>query len=164
MVFCLTCDEDNVIRQLPLSLTSLLFGPMICLECSHMTSTNQSQSDVKFVTENGVVAVVVVVAAGTASVYCFDVDTDTHQSRDLVSPYKYFSSNRSIHCPISLSQKYNHFSPFHLFLFQDGQRIPIRQNYHEECEALVNKQANMKLYHSYVYMSMVRMEDKKHFV
>merc|ERR1711862_144283 len=30
----------------------------------------------------------------------------------------------------------------------------IRQNYHEECEALVNKQANMKLYHSYVYMSM----------
>ena len=88
------------------------------------------------------------------------LDTDTHQSRDLVSPYKYFSSNRSIHCPISLSQKYNHFSPFHLFLFQDGQRIPIRQNYHEECEALVNKQANMKLYHSYVYMSMVRKEDK----
>merc|ERR1711942_352141 len=30
----------------------------------------------------------------------------------------------------------------------------IRQNYHEECEALVNKQANMKLYHGYVYMSM----------
>ena len=31
--------------------TSLLFGPMICLECSYMTSTNQSQSDVKFVME-----------------------------------------------------------------------------------------------------------------
>merc|ERR1711942_348439 len=30
----------------------------------------------------------------------------------------------------------------------------IRQNYHEECEALVNKQANMKLYRGYVYISM----------
>merc|ERR1712226_90241 len=30
----------------------------------------------------------------------------------------------------------------------------IRQNYHEECEALVNKQANMQLYTSYVYLSM----------
>jgi ferritin heavy chain len=29
-----------------------------------------------------------------------------------------------------------------------------RQNYHEECEALVNKQINMELYASYVYMSM----------
>ena len=45
------CHDLYVIRNLPLSLTSLLFGPMICLECSHMTSTNQSQSDVKFATE-----------------------------------------------------------------------------------------------------------------
>merc|ERR1712076_281317 len=30
----------------------------------------------------------------------------------------------------------------------------IRQNYHEECEALVNKQVNMELYYSYVYLSM----------
>merc|ERR1711862_369228 len=30
----------------------------------------------------------------------------------------------------------------------------IRQNYAEECEALVNKQAHMKLCHSYLYMSM----------
>merc|ERR1712050_580251 len=30
----------------------------------------------------------------------------------------------------------------------------IRQNYHEECEALVNKQVNMELYASYVYTSM----------
>jgi len=29
-----------------------------------------------------------------------------------------------------------------------------RQNYHEECEAGVNKQINMELYASYVYMSM----------
>merc|ERR1739838_1122181 len=30
----------------------------------------------------------------------------------------------------------------------------IRQNYHEDCEALVNKQINMELYASYVYLSM----------
>ena len=31
----------------------------------------------------------------------------------------------------------------------------IRQNYHEDCEALINKQINMELYASYVYMAMV---------
>lgn len=31
----------------------------------------------------------------------------------------------------------------------------IRQNYHEDCEASINKQINMELYASYVYMSMV---------
>merc|ERR1712066_233141 len=30
----------------------------------------------------------------------------------------------------------------------------IRQNYHEECEALVNRQVNMELYTSYVYLSL----------
>merc|ERR1711890_175839 len=30
----------------------------------------------------------------------------------------------------------------------------IRQNYHEECEALINKQINMEFYASYVYLSM----------
>ena len=30
----------------------------------------------------------------------------------------------------------------------------IRQNYHEECEALVNKQINMELYASYVYIAI----------
>merc|ERR1711872_1131803 len=30
----------------------------------------------------------------------------------------------------------------------------IRQNYHEECEALVNKQINMELYASYVYIAL----------
>jgi len=29
-----------------------------------------------------------------------------------------------------------------------------RQNYHADCEALINKQINMELYASYVYMSM----------
>nr|CAX71539.1 ferritin, heavy polypeptide 1 [Schistosoma japonicum] len=29
-----------------------------------------------------------------------------------------------------------------------------RQNYHEECEAGINKQINMELYASYVYMTM----------
>jgi ferritin heavy chain len=31
----------------------------------------------------------------------------------------------------------------------------IRQNFTEECEALINKQINMELYASYVYLSMV---------
>jgi len=30
----------------------------------------------------------------------------------------------------------------------------VRQNYHEDCEASINKQINMELYASYVYMSM----------
>merc|ERR1712215_524656 len=30
----------------------------------------------------------------------------------------------------------------------------IRQNYHEECEALINKQINTEFYASYVYLSM----------
>ena len=33
----------------------------------------------------------------------------------------------------------------------------IRQNYHEDCEALINKQINMEFYASYVYLSMVSM-------
>lgn len=31
----------------------------------------------------------------------------------------------------------------------------IRQNYHEDCEAAINKQINMELYASYVYQQMV---------
>lgn len=31
----------------------------------------------------------------------------------------------------------------------------VRQNYHEDCEASINKQINMELYASYVYLSMV---------
>ena len=30
----------------------------------------------------------------------------------------------------------------------------IRQNFHEECEALINKQINLELHASYVYLSM----------
>ena len=32
----------------------------------------------------------------------------------------------------------------------------VRQNYHQDCEAAVNRQINMELYASYVYLSMVR--------
>lgn len=35
-----------------------------------------------------------------------------------------------------------------------------RQNYHEECEAAVNKQVNMELYASYVYLSMAYYFDR----
>ncbi len=33
----------------------------------------------------------------------------------------------------------------------------IRQNFSDECEALINKQINMELYASYVYLEMVIM-------
>jgi len=36
-----------------------------------------------------------------------------------------------------------------------------RQNYHEDCEALVNKQINMELYASYVYLSMAHFFDRE---
>lgn len=38
----------------------------------------------------------------------------------------------------------------------------VRQNFHEECEAGINKQINMELYASYVYLSMVRKFSVKH--
>ena len=31
----------------------------------------------------------------------------------------------------------------------------VRQNFHEECEAAINRQINLELYASYVYLSMV---------
>jgi len=36
----------------------------------------------------------------------------------------------------------------------------IRQNYHEESEALINKQINMEFYASYVYLSMFAYFDR----
>ena len=33
----------------------------------------------------------------------------------------------------------------------------IRQNFHEECEALINKQINMEFYASFVYLSMASL-------
>lgn len=36
-----------------------------------------------------------------------------------------------------------------------------RQNYHEECEAAVNKQINLELYGSYVYLSMAHHFDRE---
>lgn len=32
----------------------------------------------------------------------------------------------------------------------------VRQNFHEDCEAAINKQINLELYASYVYLSMVK--------
>ena len=32
--------------------------------------------------------------------------------------------------------------------------MSIKQNFHTECEAMINKQINMELYASYVYLSM----------
>ena len=36
----------------------------------------------------------------------------------------------------------------------------IRQNYHQECEAAINRQINMELYASYVYISMYAFFDR----
>lgn len=36
----------------------------------------------------------------------------------------------------------------------------IRQNYHEDCEAAINKQINMELYASYVYLTMAYHFDR----
>lgn len=38
--------------------------------------------------------------------------------------------------------------------------IQVKQNYHAECEAAVNKQINMELYASYVYLSMAYYFDR----
>ncbi|GCC19795.1 ferritin heavy chain B-like [Chiloscyllium punctatum] len=35
----------------------------------------------------------------------------------------------------------------------------LRQNYHQDCEAVINRQINMELYASYVYMSMYAFFD-----
>merc|ERR1711939_313695 len=40
------------------------------------------------------------------------------------------------------------------FLINSIMTSKIRQNYHEESEALINKQINMEFYASYVYLSM----------
>ncbi len=36
----------------------------------------------------------------------------------------------------------------------------VRQNYHEECEAMINMQINLELYASYVYMAMVSLHPR----
>ena len=46
------------------------------------------------------------------------------------------------------------------YIVQDTKMSRIRQNYHEDCEARVNKQINMELYASYVYLSMVSIKLK----
>jgi len=37
---------------------------------------------------------------------------------------------------------------------------PIRVNYHEDCEGLVNRQINMELYASYVYLALAYHFDR----
>merc|ERR1712183_660825 len=54
-------------------------------------------------------------------------------------------TNRHVKC---LDQKEDIFFKTYVIMSR------IRQNFHEECEALINKQINMELYASYVYLSM----------
>lgn len=37
----------------------------------------------------------------------------------------------------------------------------VRQNYHRDCEAAINKMINMELYASYTYTSMVSTKKRK---
>lgn len=39
----------------------------------------------------------------------------------------------------------------------------IRQNFHQDCEAAINRQINLELYASYVYLSMVRNAFKQQY-
>merc|ERR1711942_190827 len=52
------------------------------------------------------------------------------------------------HSPLQLSSPPPSFPPVKMAAQQ------IRQNYHEECEALVNKHINLELYASYVYIAI----------
>ena len=42
-----------------------------------------------------------------------------------------------------------------MFVFQK-MTSGVRQNFHQDCEAAINRQINLELYASYVYLSMVR--------
>ena len=37
----------------------------------------------------------------------------------------------------------------------------VRQNFHQDCEAAINRQINLEMYASYVYLSMVRNYNAK---
>ena len=43
-----------------------------------------------------------------------------------------------------------------LNIFSRNMTAQVRQNFHQDCEAAVNRQINLELYASYVYLSMVR--------
>lgn len=50
------------------------------------------------------------------------------------------------------------FAHIHVFfsIINTEMSSQIRQNFHQDCEAAVNRQINLELYASYVYLSMVR--------
>lgn len=56
------------------------------------------------------------------------------------------------YCPLPLHK--GGYSPTEL----KSTMAQIRQNYHEDCEAGINRQINLELYASYVYMSMVSVK------
>ena len=57
---------------------------------------------------------------------------------------------------LSSKEDIHSFTLSHPLPLKMAKQSQIRQNYHEECEALVNRQVNMELYASYVYLSLVR--------
>lgn len=62
---------------------------------------------------------------------------------DFIFPV-YFNLQQSMICPLNF------------FFFYTEMSSLIRQNFHQDCEAAVNRQINLELYASYVYLSMVR--------
>lgn len=68
-------------------------------------------------------------------------------------PPPYHSFQRTFKTALSLHNKDNE---------KSSQKNPTcRQNYHEECEALINKQVNLELYASYVYLAMAYHFDRE---
>lgn len=48
------------------------------------------------------------------------------------------------------------FTPLVIIIIYTEMSSQIRQNFHQDCEAAINRQINLELYASYVYLSMVR--------
>lgn len=45
---------------------------------------------------------------------------------------------------------------FFIIMINTEMSSQVRQNFHQDCEAAINRQINLELYASYVYLSMVR--------
>lgn len=70
-----------------------------------------------------------------ANAQCLEADNNNQQGKFLSNIQKSCSEKYLI--PVKMSSQ-------------------VRQNFHEDCEAAINRQINMELYASYTYLSMVR--------
>lgn len=70
----------------------------------------------------------------------------------------YLSRGRNLKDSIRLNLAVSLEFVIHVFIFviYSEMSSQIRQNFHQDCEAAINRQINLELYASYVYLSMVR--------